>query len=142
MSEKTFSLPVRIYFEDTDAGGIVYHANYLGYLERARGELLRELGFEQRSMLDGRVPLVVVSKIEINFRLPARLDDLLEVRTRLKILRRASMVFEQKIYRDGKLLIEALVRCACVDPVKGAPVVIPDNIYQAFEPLVADAAQD
>lgn len=132
MPVTTFRLPVRIYFEDTDAGGIVYHANYLGYMERARGELLRELGFDQRVMLDGRAPLVVVSKIDITFKRPAKLDDLLEVRTRVRTLRHASIVFEQRIVRGEEVIVESLVRCACVDPSRGVPVQISDNIYQAL----------
>lgn len=133
MAQRTFEHTLRIYFEDTDAGGIVYHANYLGYMERARGEMLRELGFEQQSMLDGRMPLIVVSKIEIHYRAPARIDDLITVRTRVASLRMASCVFEQDIWRGDTLLVTAKVRCASVDAGRGVPVPMAGPVLEALQ---------
>ena len=89
MTEKTYCYPVRIYWEDTDAGGIVYHANYLRYMERARTEFLRTIGLEQRKMQLEGAPVIVVSTMDIKFTRPAMLDDLLTVKTRIKLLRRA-----------------------------------------------------
>ena len=83
MTEKIFSFPVRIYWEDTDAGGIVYHANYLRYMERARTEFLRSLGLEQRKMTLVGAPDIVESSIEMKFVRPAVLDDALTVKTRI-----------------------------------------------------------
>ena len=99
MTEKTYSYPVRIYWEDTDAGGIVYHSNYLKYMERARTEFLRTLGLEQRRMQLEGAPVIVVSSMDIKFVRPAVLDDALTVVTRIKLLRRASVVFEQTVMR-------------------------------------------
>ena len=137
MSGKTFEHRLRNYFEDTDAGGIVYHANYLRYFERARGELLRELGYAQNAMLGGELPLIVVSRVEMNFRRPARIDDLLVVKTRIAKLRKASVVFTQTIEREsGELLVEASIRCAAVDPKAGVPVLLGETIESALAPLV------
>ena len=136
--DKIFRIPVRIYWEDTDAGGIVYHANYLRFMERARSEMLRALGFEQNSMRLSGGPLIVVSKLEIAYRRPARLDDLLTVETRITSLRRASIVFDQTIRRSGEVIAEARVRCASVDPARGVPVEIPAPVREALERRLAD----
>ena len=136
MAPKYFDIPVRIYWEDTDAGGIVYHSNYLKFLERGRTDRLRSIGFEQNAMKKSGQPIFVVAGIEINYRRPAQLDDMLTVRTRLIGLRRASFIFEQKIYRDDQLMTTATVRCASVDPVKGNPVVLPDSIFNSLLPYL------
>jgi acyl-CoA thioester hydrolase len=108
-------MEVRIYYEDTDAGGVVYHANYLCYMERGRTEFLREHGLSVREMHDMGIIFPVVA-VEVNYRSPARLDDLLEVETGIIAMRNSSFVAEQKIFRkeDGKLLVEAKVTLACV----------------------------
>jgi acyl-CoA thioester hydrolase len=108
-------MDVRIYYEDTDAGGVVYHANYLAYMERARTEFLREHGLSVSEMHNMGIIFPVVA-IEINYRAPARLDDLLEVKTGIIALKNSSFVAEQKIFRKdhGKLLVEAKVTLACV----------------------------
>lgn len=108
-------MEVRIYYEDTDAGGVVYHANYLHYMERARTEFLRGHGLSVREMHDLGIIFPVVA-VEINYRSPARLDDLLEVETRIVEMRNSSFVAGQKVIRkeDGKLLVEARVTLACV----------------------------
>jgi len=108
-------MEVRIYYEDTDAGGVVYHANYLHYMERARTEFLREHGLSVREMHDLGIIFPVVA-VEINYRAPARLDDLLEVETRIVEMRNSAFVAGQKVIRkeDGKLLVEARVTLACV----------------------------
>ena len=99
MLDKTFRFDVRIYWEDTDAGGIVYHSNYLRFMERARTEMLRSLGFSQQQMKEAGEALIVVSKLEITYRRPAKLDDLLTVHTRVESLKHASVIFEQTITR-------------------------------------------
>lgn len=108
-------MEVRIYYEDTDAGGVVYHANYLCYMERGRSEFLREHGLSVREMHDNGTIFPVVS-IEINYKAPARLDDLLEVETRILEVRNSAFVAGQRVIRkeDGKLLVEAKVTLACV----------------------------
>lgn len=139
MTSKTFELPVRIYWEDTDAGGIVYHANYLRYMERARSDMLRAVGYEQNQMKQNGGPLIVVANLSIAYRRPALLDDLLTVRTRITSLKRASCIFEQNIYRGKDLICTGTVRAAAVDPVKGVPVVFPDDIFESFRPYVDEA---
>lgn len=108
-------MEVRIYYDDTDAGGVVYHANYLRYLERGRTEFLRDRGLSVQVMHDEGIIFPVVA-IDINYRSPARLDDLLEVETGILAVRNSSFVAEQKVFRkeDRRLLVEAKVTLACV----------------------------
>jgi len=108
-------MEVRIYYDDTDAGGVVYHANYLCYMERGRTEFLRERGLSVRAMHDMGIIFPVVA-IEANYRAPARLDDLLEVETQIVAVKNSSFVAAQQVIRkeDGKLLVEARVTLACV----------------------------
>jgi acyl-CoA thioester hydrolase len=112
-----FRFPVRVYWEDTDAGGVVYYASYLRFLERARSEWLRALGVDQATLLrDSRLQFVVV-EANIRYHRPARFDDELAVTVRLGELRGASVVFEQEIRRgngDAELLLSASVRAACL----------------------------
>ncbi len=141
MTQREFTHPVRIYWEDTDAGGIVYHANYLRYMERARGEMLREMGYEQRRMQAAGEPVIVVADCSLKFRRPARLDDLLTVKTRVKTMRSASVIFEQNICRGDELLVAGEVRCAAVDIERGVPVVIPDSLRELFAQAFSDENQ-
>lgn len=108
-------MEVRIYYDDTDAGGVVYHANYLRYMERGRTEYLRDHGLSVQVMHDAGIIFPVVA-IEINYRAPARLDDLLEVETVILAVKNSSFVAGQRVLRkeDGKLLVEAKVTLACV----------------------------
>ena len=108
-------MEVRIYYDDTDAGGVVYHANYLRYMERGRTEFLRDHGLSVQGMHERGIIFPVVA-IEINYRSPARLDDLLEVETSIVAVKNGSFVAGQKVVRkeDGRLLVEARVTLACV----------------------------
>ena len=107
---------VRVYWEDTDAGGVVYYANYLKFMERARTEWLRALGVSQSSLERERGVLFMVLHVQVDYRAPARLDDELIVSCRATPEGRASAIFEQTIHRaDGELLIEGRVRVVCVD---------------------------
>jgi acyl-CoA thioester hydrolase len=114
---ETFTFPVRVYWEDTDAGGVVYYANYLRFLERARSEWLRTIGIDQAALLrDERLQFVVV-EANIRYHRPALFDDSLVVSVQIEELRGASVVFVQEIRRgtaDGELLISASVRAACL----------------------------
>jgi acyl-CoA thioester hydrolase len=114
---ETFTFPVRVYWEDTDAGGVVYYANYLRFLERARSEWLRVIGIDQAALLrDERLQFVVV-EANIRYHRPALFDDALVVSVRIGELRGASVVFAQEIRRgtaDGELLISASIRAACL----------------------------
>lgn len=115
MSELRFSWPTRIYWEDTDAGGVVYHARYVAFMERARTEWMRGLGFGQERMRGEHGMVFAVRSMEMDFILPARLDDALEVTATLVECRRASMVFAQQVWREGQLLLTARVRIAALD---------------------------
>lgn len=123
-----FSLPVRIYWEDTDAGGVVYHAQYLAFLERARSEWMRELGYGQELTRREHGLVFVVRAMEIDFLKPARLDDALQVGVSLRECRRASAVFVQEVRRDGELLLTATVRVAAVDPQTLRPMAIGERL--------------
>src|SRR3546814_5024211 len=101
-----FSHPIRIYWEDTDAGGVVYHAQYLAFLERARTEWMRALGKGQDAMRREHDLVFAVRAMQVDFRLPARLDDALTASVVLRECRRASLVIDQEIRRDGVLLLE------------------------------------
>jgi acyl-CoA thioester hydrolase len=106
--------PVRVYWEDTDAGGIVYHTSYLRFLERGRTELLRTRGVEQQAMLAERAEAFAVRQMTIDFMRPARLDDLLDVHTRVEALGGASVTLVQEIRRGGEVLVLATMTIAFV----------------------------
>lgn len=131
MIDAPFRWSIRVYWEDTDAGGVVYHASYLRFLERARSEYLRHLGIEQERLRNDNNLVFVVRDIAIGFVKPARLDDLLDVTVALAERRTASLVFRQQILRiaDGRLLSEASVRAACVDAAEFRPRPIPDDLF-------------
>ena len=100
MTDLIFQFPVRIYYEDTDAGGVVYHARYLHFFERARTEYLRTLDFSQQMLLNERNVAFVVKTMTIDYRLPARLDDWLVVETKISEVRGAAILFTQQLKRD------------------------------------------
>jgi len=132
---KTFSLPIRIYFEDTDSGGVVYHSNYLKFMERARTEWLRSIGIDQRHLKQDHQIMFVVHRIDIQFKLPARFNDDLIVKSELKDIGSSKIEFRQMIYRNDEMLIDANVDIACIDSEKFKPVRIPPTIKQAMESL-------
>lgn len=120
--------PIRIYYEDTDAGGIVYHANYLKYFERARTEWLRSFGIEQDDLLAAGIAFVVRS-VKMDNYLPARFNELLTVASTVPALKRASLTFHQQLLREGgQILCEAEVLVACVDQNKGKATAIPSQV--------------
>ena len=124
-----FAITVRVYYEDTDAGGVVYYANYLKYMERARTEWLRALGFDQSALARDDGVVFAVRAASLEFLKPARFDDALEVSVGVAELGRASIQFAQSITRAATVLCEGTVRVACLDAVKFAPRPIPDRMY-------------
>jgi len=130
IKETEFFWPVRVYYEDTDSGGVVYYANYLKFMERARTEWLRSLGFEQDSLLQQAGIVFAVRRVMIDFRHPARFNDALLVKSRIGQKRKASLTFQQQITReaDEKLLVNGDVQVACVDLESFRPTAIPENI--------------
>jgi acyl-CoA thioester hydrolase len=125
-----FSLPVRVYWEDTDAGGVVYYANYLRFLERARSEWLRALGFEQDRLRDEVGVVFVVRRVAIDYLAPARFNDMLDVSVRRVEAARASLEMDQEIAAGPTRLASASVTLACVDALRFKPVRIPAAILQ------------
>ncbi len=136
MSERVepenFSWPVRVYWEDTDGGGVVYHAAYLCFCERARTEWLRARGIEQERLRALSDIVFVVCDVNLKFRKPARLDDLLDISVEVLERRSASMTFQQRLVRrsDGALLVEARLRVACLQASSFRPRPIPDDLLQ------------
>lgn len=131
---KTHILPIRIYYEDTDVSGVVYHANYLRYMERGRSEFFRKLGITKLAQLEQPDPSAwTLTKISLDYHRPARLDDLIEVRTRCIALSGARLTVEQKSYRDETLLVSGRVE-ACIMALTGRPRRIPSDIYARLAP--------
>jgi acyl-CoA thioester hydrolase len=134
-AEPVFSWPTRVYWEDTDAGGVVYHAQYLAFLERARTEWLRARGKGQQALRVDHDLVFAVRSMRIEFRQPARLDDALDVTVGLRQCRRASLVIAQAIHREGVLLLDAEVRVAALNASDFRPRAIPDPLYGELKAL-------
>ena len=128
-----FDWPVRVYYEDTDGGGVVYHAHYLKFMERARTEWLRSLGFEQTELKSQMRIMFVVRALTLQYLRPANFDDALMVATRLTRTGRSLLQFEQTIQRDDTLLTQATVEVACIDAEHFKPVTIPTPIRNAMQ---------
>ena len=125
-------LSVRVYYEDTDSGGVVYYANYLKFIERGRTEHLRNLGFEQDELIKNHNVIFAVRSINAQYRLPARFNDLLSVQTSIKKVGRASLIFSQKITisEQNKVLFEAQITVACLHADSFKPCGIPTIILE------------
>lgn len=133
MSTTPFRWPVRVYYEDTDAGGVVYHASYVAFYERARTEMLRQHHFYQQDLLAERIAFVV-RRMTVDYLAPARLDDLLEIQSEITSLRGTSLVFTQRIVdADGRVLNEAEVLIVCVDLLSMKPRALPKSIVAEFK---------
>jgi tol-pal system-associated acyl-CoA thioesterase len=131
-----FSLPIRVYVEDTDAGGIVFYANYLKFMERARTELMRSLGFDKPALFDGMQ--FVVHEVGLKYHSPAVLDDEIYVTARLNRATRATFEMAQKVYRgssssDPELLVEGKVRVACIDAISKRPKGMPKIMFETLK---------
>ena len=129
-----FKWPVRVYFEDTDAGGVVYYANYLKFFERCRTEWLRALGIDQSTLTREQGVQFVVAAIDAKYLQPARLDDELAIVARVVQLGRCSIVFDQLALRGGELLARAQVKVACVDSQRRMPARLPQNLLSKISP--------
>ncbi|WPC73113.1 tol-pal system-associated acyl-CoA thioesterase [Vibrio porteresiae] len=131
---KTFEWPVTVYYEDTDAGGVVYHANYLKFFERARTEMLRHIGINQQALLEQHVGFVV-RHIDIDFLKGARLDDKLTVNTCVSQLKKASLTFCQELVNpEGQLLCKAIVKVACINNQNMRPIAMPQSLSVELTP--------
>ena len=134
MSE--FIWPVRVYYEDTDSGGVVYYANYLKFMERARTELLRKYGIEQDRLIEDEGIIFAVRHVEADYLRPARFNDALEVSASITTLSRVSVVFGQEVRLAGtnQVLCRGKVKVACLDTARFRPHPIPEKLKAAFAP--------
>ena len=128
-----FRLALRVYWEDTDAAGIVFYANFLKFFERARTEWLRHLGFDHQWLLRNHRVVFIVTAIAVDFHKPARLDDTLAVSVQLESLGKARCVFAQEIRREDDLLVKAKVTVACVTGDQFRPVEVPEPLRRKME---------
>jgi len=138
---KEHRFPVRVYFEDTDLSGVVYHANYLRYMERARSDMLRLAGIDQRAVHEAGGGAYAVSSLAIRYRRPARLDDALVVVTRLTQIRAASVDIHQRVMRGAEILSDADVTAALV-AASGRPTRQPAAWIEAFRRLMDQGEDD
>ena len=140
MADGEHRYPVRIFYEDTDAGGIVYYARYLHFAERARTEILRLAGIEQSELRARHDVVFAVRRCEVDYRRPARLDDLVEVRSRLTRVRGAQLSAVQSVWRTGEELVRLVVDLAALRG-DGRPTRIPAPVRAALEPFVQPLEQ-
>ena len=125
---KEFNWPVRVYYEDTDAAGVVYHSNYLKFMERARTEWLRDLGFSQQRLREESNTIIVIASAEIKFIKPAKLDDCLTVKAILVSSSSTSLLCDQLVQRENEDLCSARVKCVCVNSTTFKPQRIPAEL--------------
>jgi acyl-CoA thioester hydrolase len=135
-SRAQFALPVRVYYEDTDAAGVAYYASYLRYLERARTEWLRALGWSQEQMARESGIGFAVRALSADYIRPARLDDELAVVSEIEALGRAQITFDQRVLRGSEALLTATMRVACVDLRAMKPIAIPAPLRERFQALL------
>lgn len=127
------SIDIRVYYEDTDAGGIVYHAQYLNFAERGRTEFLRNIGFQCSDVHNDLGLIFVVRKIEIDYLKTAHLDDLLQLETTIFEIKNSSFIMHQRTVRDGEVIADMEVVIVSVDTKEYKPVRLPKNIKEAFQ---------
>ena len=127
-----FSWPVRVYYEDTDAGGVVFYANYLKFFERARTEMLRAMGYEQDELTANEGIIFVVRSVQVDYLSPARFNEQLQVSAEVRLVKKASLTFEQMITRGDDVLCKGSVRIACLDAQTMRPKAIPETLFRAI----------
>ncbi len=132
---------LKVYYEDTDSGGVVYYANYLKFLERARTEALFSIGFSNKKIQENYNSLIIVKSCNIEYKKPAHLEDELKVRSFVKSITKTSFFMNQIITKDDKVIVEAQVHLVFVNK-EGKPVKIPDEIYSKFKPYFCDSIKN
>ena len=135
---KNFTHKIKVYYEDTDAGGVVYYANYLNFLERARTEAITSLGFSNKIIKKDFNTLIIVKSCNIEYRKSAHLEDVLNIRSFIKSISRTSFHMNQIITKDSDIIAEAQVHLVFVNN-QGKPVKIPDNLFEDFKPYFCDS---
>lgn len=131
--DTAFNYPVRVYYQDTDTGGVVYHATYLNFMERARYEWLRELGFEVDGMIHSHKMIFLVRSLNIEYFKPALLDDLLQVTVQVSEIGRSRITLQQQVLREDGLLVSATVHVVCVGAETLRPISVPLPLRQKIE---------
>ncbi len=134
----THKLDVRVYYEDTDAGGVVFYANYLKFMERGRTEWLRALGVSQRDLAQTDRRGFVVTRLDIKYKSPSRLDDMLEIISQVTRLGRASLHFTQFVNRNGELLASGNIEIGCIDVDTLKPAPLPADLYRQLKVLIQE----
>ncbi len=129
---KKFKFNIKVYYEDTDAGGVVYYANYLKFLERARSEAIHSLGFSNKGLLENHGILLIVKSCNIQYKQPAQLEDLLEISSEATSFTKTSILMKQLILKNKDIISEAEVHLVAVDN-KGKPTKIPDQLKRKLE---------
>ena len=131
---QVYSMPIRVYFQDTDAGGVVYHASYVNFLERARTEWLRErCGYSNGGLMKEFGAVFVVRSLKLDYLRPARLDDLLSVTAQVKETGRSRVLLQQNVYRGDEVLAQAEVHLVCVSMESFKPVGVPDVLRDQWK---------
>lgn len=137
---KHHALPIRVYYEDTDAGGIVYHSNYFKFAERGRTEMLRDLDMSIQIVLDNHHIMFVMRHAEIEYFAPARLEDMLELRTCLSEIKNSSFIMHQTVLKDGVMLADIHATLVCLDERTFKPVRMPEAMRDAFKDYLEEEA--
>ena len=126
---------VKVYYEDTDSGGVVYYANYLKFLERARSEIIYSLGLTNKKLLNNYNTLIIVKSCNIKYKKPAKFEDVLTINSRLKLISKVSFTMVQIIKRDSEIISDAEVVLVTVNN-QGKPVRIPDVLLKSFKKII------
>lgn len=129
-NENVFLWPVRVYYEDTDAGGVVYHTNYIKFMERARTEWLRNLGVEQDELRDNNGVIFAILSAQVNYLLPAKFNDELLVSSQVIKKGKASITIEQDVIRESQVLCKGIIKVATLDDKSFRPKAMPDDVYK------------
>lgn len=129
-NENVFLWPIRIYYEDTDGGGVVYHTNYMKFMERARTEWLRNLGFEQDELRDKNGVIFAVRSAQVDYFLPAKFNDELMVSSRVIKKGKASIIIEQDVIRKSQVLCKGIIKVATLDDKSFRPKAMPERLYE------------
>ena len=132
---KTFTFKLKVYYEDTDAGGVVYYANYLKFMERARSDALKSLGFTNKLLIEENGIYIIVKSCNINYIKPASLEDSLEIKSNIKKITKTSFFMSQKVFKGNDLITEAEVHLVTIDK-KGKPAKIPEMLKEELEKLI------
>ena len=135
---KNFFHKIKVYYEDTDAGGVVYYANYLKFLERARTEALVTLGFSNKKIKDEFGALIIVKSCSVEYKKPTYLEDELSIRSFVKSITKTSFIMNQFISRGEDLVVEAKIHLVFINE-KGKPIKIPENLFKDFKPYFCDS---